>query len=241
MKTIRPLFIVFILLLLAGTGFMGTCIDITGIKGDGDVIKEKRDVSGFVSLQVSGAFEVFLYQGKSESLTIEADRNLMEVIKTEVKGDKLKIYTEENIKSYTKMNIYLTFEDLEMIDISGAVEVSSDEMLSFDELNLEGSGASELDLKLEASTLKADFSGASEINLDGMAKYVVFDLSGASEIDATSFEIKHCELDVSGASDAKLYVTDNLEVNVSGAASVRYKGSPQVSSDISGAGSLKKY
>jgi len=241
MKTIRPHFIVFILLLLAGTGFMGTCIDIQGIKGDGDVVKEKRDVSGFMSLEVSGAFEVFLYQGKTESLTVEADKNLMDIIKTEVKGDKLRIYTDENIKSYTKMNIYLTFEELEMIDISGAVEVSSEDLLIFDELSLEGSGASELDLKMEVASLNADFSGASEINLSGMAKTAIFDLSGASEIDAVDFEVKHCELDVSGASDARLFVTDNLEVNVSGAASVRYKGSPQLSSDISGAGSLKKY
>jgi hypothetical protein len=241
MKTIRPLFIVFILLILAGTGFMGTCIDIQGIKGDGDVVKEKRDVSGFVSLEVSGAFEVFLYQGKTESLTVEADKNLMGIIKTEVKGDKLRIYTDENIKSFTKMNIYLTFEELEMIDISGAVEVSSEDLLIFDELSLDGSGASELDLKMEVANLNADFSGASEINLSGMAKVAIFDLSGASEIDAIDFEVKHCELDVSGASDARLFVTDNLEVNVSGAASVRYKGSPQLSSDISGAGSLKKY
>jgi hypothetical protein len=241
MKTLRPIFIIFLMLLLAGSGIMGTCVDVKGIEGDGDVVKEKRDVSGFLSLEVKGAFEVFLFQGKSESLTVEADKNLMTIIKTEVKGDKLRIYTDESIKSFTKMNIYLTFEDLEMIDLSGAVEISADEKLRFEELSLDGSGASELDLIMEVASLNADFSGASEINLAGSAQSAIFDISGASEIDAYDFEIKHCELDVSGASDARIYVTDNLEVSVSGAATVRYKGNPQLSSDISGAASLKKH
>ncbi len=241
MKTTRTYLAIFILLLLASSGLMGSCLDITGVKGDGNVVKEDRDVSGFTSLEVSGAFHVYLYQGKSEALTIEADKNLMQYIKTEVKGDRLEIYTDENINKATKLNIYLTFEELEMIDISGAVSVTSEEMLQFDELDIDGSGASEINLKINAASLNADFSGASEINLYGKAQTATFDLSGASEIDALEFEISHCELEVSGASDARIHVTGNLEVEVSGAASVRYKGKPHVQSDISGAGSLKPY
>ncbi len=239
MKTTKTFLIIFSLLLLASTGLMGSCIDITGEKGDGNVVKEDRQVSGFTSLEVSGAFQVFLYQGKSESLTVEADQNLMPLIKTEVKGDRLKIYTEGSIKKATKMNIYLTFEELEMIDISGAVSIKSDDMLHFDELVLDGSGASEIHLNMDVAVLNADFSGASEIDLAGSAKSASFDLSGASEIDAYEFVIAHCELDVSGAAEANIHVSDNLEVDISGAASVRYKGNPRVSSDISGAGSLK--
>jgi hypothetical protein len=241
MKTTRTFLIIFSLLLLASTGLMGSCVEIIGEKGDGNVVKEDRKVSGFTSLEVSGAFNVYLYQGKSEALTLEADQNLMALIKTEVKGDKLRIYTEGNIQKATKLNVYLTFEELEMIDISGAVSVSSEEVLEFTELYFDGSGASEIDLHMNTDVLKADFSGASEINLTGTAKTANFDLSGASEIDALEFEIANCELDVSGASDARIHVSENLEVSISGAASVKYKGNPHVSSDISGAGSLKSY
>jgi len=228
-------------MLLASTGLMGSCIDLTGEKGNGKVVKEERNVSGFTSLEVSGAFQVFLYQGKSEALTVEADENLMQYIKTEVKGDRLKIYTDEDIRKATKLNIYLTFEELEMIDISGAVTITGEGLMEFSELDLEGSGASEILLNINVDQLNADFSGASEIELIGSAKNVSFDFSGASSIDAYEFVISHCELDVSGASDARLNVSGNLEVDISGAASVRYKGSPHVSSDISGAGSLKSY
>ena len=241
MKTTRIFLVIFISMLFASTALMGSCIEITGVKGDGNVVKEDREVSGFTSLEVSGAFEVFLYQGKTESLTVEADKNLMELIVTEVKGDKLRIYTKENIKKATELNVYLTFEELEMIDISGAVSIEGEGVFEFDELHLDGSGASEINMEMNVSSLHADFSGASEIELSGTAGSASFDISGASEIDALDFKISHCELDVSGAAEAKVHVIDMLEVNVSGAASVRYKGDPRVSQDVSGAGSIKEY
>ena len=242
MKTKRSMAIFIAFLILGGSGLMGSCIPIAGERGNGNVVKQERKVTGFTSLEVSGAFTVYLYQGNSESLTIEADENLMEYIVTEVKGDRLEIYTKnKSIQKFTKMNIYLTFEELEMIDISGAVNIIGEDMMKFDELTIDGSGASEIKLMLVVDVLRADFSGASEIELAGEAKVAKFDLSGASDIDAYDFIIEHCELDVSGASDARIHVTANLEIDVSGAASVKYKGSPKVSSDVSGAGSLRSY
>lgn len=239
MKTKRSMTFFIAFLLLASSGLMGSCVFE---KGDGDVVKEDRSVSGFTSIEVSGAFTVYLYQGKSEALTVEADKNLMQYIVTEVNGDKLEIYTrKKTIQKFTKMNIYLTFEELEMIDISGAVAIIGEDKMSFDELAIDGSGASEILLNMDVSVFRADFSGASEIELSGEAKTAQFELSGASEIDAYDFIIEHCELDVSGASDARIHVTGNLEVDVSGAASVKYKGSPQLNSDVSGAGSLRSY
>jgi hypothetical protein len=242
MKTKRTITVMMAFILMFGTGLMAGCIPEEGIKGDGNVVKEERNVSDFTSLEVGGAFTVYLYQGNKESLTIEADKNLMEFIRTEVKGDRLKIYTEDkSINKFTKMNIYLTFVDLEMIDVSGAADLLGKGKMQFKDLTLEASGASELEMELEVDMLRADFSGASEVELMGKAGSVRCECSGASEFDALDFMIKHGEFDVSGASDAKVNVSDMLEVEVSGAASLKYKGSPQIKSDVSGAASLRSY
>jgi hypothetical protein len=84
MKTGRPMFYIFALILLGCTGLMGTCVFDGGVEGDGNVVKESRAVEGFTALQAGSAFEVFLLQGEEESLTIEADQNLMQYIVTEV-------------------------------------------------------------------------------------------------------------------------------------------------------------
>jgi hypothetical protein len=171
---------------------------------------------------------------------IEADENLLELIRSEVRGSTLVIDTRENIRNSKEMNLYITFKDLSDMDLSGAVEVKSDGKLKFGDLSIDGSGASEITLELDADRLECDFSGASEIELMGKADYCSIDNSGASELDAYDFIVGEYNIEISGAGEAKIHCTDVLTARISGAASIRYLGDPKVDSRVSGAGSIKK-
>jgi len=228
--------LIFGLITLAST----SCMFMDGVDGNGKVVKETRDVSSFDAIKIGGAFEVYLSQGSSEGLEVEADENLLDLIRTEVRGGTLVIDTKENIRNSKEMNLYITFKDLEKLDLSGAVEVKSKGKLKFDDLTIDGSGASEITLELEADKLECDFSGASEIELSGKAKYCSIDNSGASELDAYDFVVGEYNIEISGAGDAKIHCTDVLTARISGAASIRYQGDPKVDSRVSGAGSIKQ-
>jgi len=239
-KQIRTTGILMLMFLFVSIMLSG-CEIYYGEKGNGNVIKEDRKISSFNAIEVSGAFDVHLTQGSKESLVVEADENLMGLIITEIKGGKLKIYTKENIKKAKELNIYLTFVNIDDIDISGAVELESENKLKFDDLKIESSGASEIELELRVNVMEIETSGASEINLRGKANIVNLSSSGASEMEALDLETATFNIDISGAGEAKIFVIETLNVDVSGAASIRYKGDPTVSSSISGAGSVRKY
>lgn len=238
MKKNAVLFNLFFLLMLSSVS--AGCMDLLdGIKGDGNVVKEERSVKSFDAIDISGAFDVYLTQGGSESLVVEADENLMEIIVTEVVNGTLKIYNKKGIRKAEELNIYLTFKDLESMEISGAVEIRGENRFDLDELQIEGSGASEIELSLKAELLEADFSGASEMDLSGYCKEMKLDVSGASELNAVDLEVEVLRMDVSGASEARVFVTQELHIDASGASSVRYKGSPKVYKHSSGASSVK--
>lgn len=211
-----------------------------GIDGNGNVVKETRDISSFDAISVGGAFNVILTQGNTESLVVEADENLQQIIKTKVKGKTLHITTEQNIRNSKAQNLYISFKNLEDIDISGACNLEATNALNFSSLSIEASGASEVDLEFTAETLSCDLSGASEIKLSGEVKNCRIESSGASEISAYDLITENMELRASGASEAKLHATETLKVRGSGASSVRYMGNPRIDSDVSGAGSVKK-
>ncbi len=234
--TVVALSLMFGLVTLASS----SCMFMQGVDGNGKVVKETRNVSNFDAIKIGGAFEVYLSQGSSEGLVIEADENLMDLIKTEVRGGTLVIDTKENIRNAKDLNLFITFRDLEKMDLSGAVEVKSDGKLKFDDLTIDGSGASEIELELETDKLICDFSGASEIELTGSANYCSIDNSGASEITAYNFVVKEYLIEISGAGDAKIHCTEILKARISGAASIRYQGNPKVDSRVSGAGSIKQ-
>lgn len=205
--------------------------------------RQDRQVRNFNKIEVSGAFHVTLTQGAAEKLTIEADEDIMPKIITEVKGGTLIIRLENNahLRNSGELNIELTFINLDGIDLSGAVKLEGSNLMKFEKLEIEGSGASKTELNLSATMLECDLSGASEISLKGNAPVLEVELSGASNMDAETFMTRTCNLSCSGASKARVYVTETLKVEGSGATYVSYKGNPaSVESDMSGASKLSK-
>jgi hypothetical protein len=231
-----------IILTLLFTLNSGCSYAFNGIKGNGNVVKQTRELSSFTALEVGGAFHIVLKQGDKESVVVEADENLIEFIVTEVRGKSLVIKTSEEIHDSKVLNIYLTFKTLDEMEVSGACKLSSEDKLSFSELELECSGASDIILKMTATDLNLDLSGASQINLFGSANTVNLDLSGASDLEAFELEVDKYSADISGASSAEIFVRTELTSDVSGAASLKYKGDPSTATnDVSGAASVKKY
>jgi len=242
MKTITRVTAVFATILMFSFSLQSCYFNgINNINGNGNVVKQDREVSAFSGIDVGGKYEIVLTQGEKESLSIEADENLLEYIETKVKDGVLYINSTESIGKCKALVVNITFKELDNLDLSGACDVWAEEKLAFDRLEMECSGASEIDLKINATYIEFDFSGASEIKLEGEAGEIDLDCSGASEFYAEEFEVENYTIDCSGASSCRLFVTNKLDVESSGASSIRYKGNPQIiNKDVSGAASIKE-
>ena len=154
----------------------------------------------------------------------------------------LKIKTTEDIRDSEALNIYITFIELKGLDISGACSLVGENKFNLGDIEMECSGASNVEMRIDAMEIEMDFSGASDIELAGSADKVNLDLSGASSLDAYDLDVKKLSAEVSGASHVKISVSDELSADVSGAASLKYKGEPTITNyDVSGAASIKKY
>ena len=178
------------------------------------------------------------------SVVIEADEEILKYITTEVDGGTLKIGMKKpkpscwnNVKT---MNVYITVADLESIGLSGAVEFTTESKMKGDELGMEVSGATEVDLKLDYQKVKIVLSGASELDIEGQAQEVIVKSSGASEIDAFEFQVENLSVYASGACEAKVNATGTLKISASGACDVKYKGGASVDVHTSGVSSVKK-
>ncbi len=240
MKTIKRIGLVILLTGLVAA-MPSTSFAKKYVRGNGNVKKETRKVSSFNAIDISSAFEIYLTQGNSESLVIEADENLLDVIITEVRGGVLKIYVDENIRNSKTMKAYISFKMLSMIELSGACNLHGENRFKLNNLEIEVSGASDIQMDFTASKVYLDLNGASEIEFSGSANQLIIDASGASDLHAQDFEVKDCSIDASGASTIRVFVTDELSVDASGASTVRYKGSPGISIDTSGASSIRRY
>ena len=72
--------------------FSASCKWTIGVvRGSCDLETEERDVSGFDEIYFSGMGNLVIEQGDEESLIIEADDNIIDLIETEVRGGELHI------------------------------------------------------------------------------------------------------------------------------------------------------
>jgi len=207
-----------------GLFFLGVLVvgcNYHGIRGNGDLIEENRDIAVFNKIDASGAFNIKVKAGEEPTLKISADQNLMKYIRTKVDGETLFIDSKKNLRPRKEITIWLTTEKLKSLDISGACEIEA-RNISAEKFNIDG-------------------SGAVEIKISGDVESFNVEISGACEINSRKFIANNVFIDASGASSINVYASNSLRTSLSGASDVVYSGNPLViKNDISGAASVKK-
>lgn len=193
---------------------------------------EQRSVASFNQINVANAFDVYLVQGNENALAVSAsDNEARSKIETYVKNNILYIKFNQDKKfwkgwSNNKINLkaYISFKDLEKINISGACNVIVVGSLKADKLDIHLSGASDMKGKINVNDLAVNLSGASDMDITGAVTNAKIDVSGASEFKGFNMVTDYCNAEASGASGIRVTVNKELTVHASGASDVGYKG-----------------
>ena len=189
----------------------------------GDVASEPRNVaSGFDEVELRGVGNLSIRQTGSESLSVEAEEDVLPKIRTEVEDGRLIVGPEPNatIHATEPINYELTVKDLSALEVSGAGNVDA-EGISTDEL---------------AVTI----SGTGDVKIAGRADSQQVDISGSGNYRAGALESKEAKVGVSGSGAALVNVSEALDAEVSGVGSVEYVGDPAVNERVSGVGRVSK-
>ncbi len=207
-----------LMLLLGGFVVLGCA---TEQRGSGTMASVTRDVSGFNEVALNGVGNLTIRQTGSESLTIEAEDNVLPEISTEVEGNRLTIETEYDMPAPTQpINYELTVRDLSALELPVAANVDASD--------------------ISTDSLDVTISGAGNMKIAGEADSQDIEISGAGDYQAEDLESEEAEIDISGSGKAVVRVSDHLHVEVSGSGSVEYIGNPTVSRDITGAGEVRR-
>lgn len=212
-----------------------------------------RKVSSFTAINVSNGIDLYLTQSGSTEVAVSASTDeYRDKIITEVEGGTL-IIKMDNKNSWfnwkywgnTKAKAYVSVKEVDAITASGASNVriitkvespklkirlsgASDfkGVLEVGVLNVEVSGASDLKGRLEAKSLVLNASGASSVELDGNVDDLSVDVSGASDAKLQELKAKGGVIHTSGASGAKVNVSQLLKLDATGASTIHYYGDP---------------
>ena len=207
--------------------FLLPAVHAQGVRGNGDVTTETRNVSSFNAIVVTGSVDVYLSQGEEEKVSVEADENLLEIIRTEVEGSTLHIYEKKNIRKAEARKVYITFREINSLIAKGATDIYGRTPLRSKTLELGISGASDVTLEIYTDELICRVDGAADAYLSGEAKAMIARVSGSSDLEAANLISQTCQVEASGASDAQVHATESLDAKASGSSDIEYRGNPK--------------
>ena len=212
------------------------------ITGSGNVITESREVSGFNGVSHTGIGRVIITQGDTESLTIQADDNLMEYITSEVKNDTLELGFDENVRFDSTSSITFTVGAIGIAEIgsTGTGSIELDE-LGTKNLHILKTGTGSISIgSLTATDLVVNADGTGKIEIAGTVVEQELDLKGTGNYDAPDLKSQTAQVGVTGTGSVVIWVLDALDVEITGISKVSYYGSPQVTQNITGTGTLTR-
>src|SRR5919199_763917 len=174
-----------------GTNQPRNMSDLTAILGSGNVVSESRNVSGFTEVALQSIGNLSIQQTGSESLTIEAEDNIIPKLRTEVNNGRLTIGVEPNtsIQTTKPINYKLTVKDLNALELSGAGRVDA-ENINTNNLKITNAGSGDVAASISANNLNVTQRGSGDVKMSGKADSQDVNISGSGSYQAENLESK---------------------------------------------------
>lgn len=200
------------------------------VEGSGNVVTKEVSVQSFDQLSVSGVFSVSLSQGSKEEVKIEADDNLQAYFEVKNEGSKLTVSMKKdvNISTKKKMKVYITFKKLKGMELKTVGDVSSDKILSFDDLKIDNKSVGAVDLKLSAATVDINNKSVGDVKLSGKADNVTIKNKSVGSLKAAEFAVQKMDIDNDGVGSAEVNAEKEIKVKDSFLGKVTNKGAATI-------------
>ncbi|MBC8083078.1 MAG: DUF2807 domain-containing protein, partial [Hymenobacter sp.] len=196
----------------------------------------------FNEISVLGPYRVVVRAGSAYRVKAAGSVRALNELRVECEGNKLVIRSRSRGFSGLNLNssgqkVLLTIEtpELDKLELVGAARADVGGFNSGD-LQVEQAGASQLRLQGNFNNLDLDLAGGCRATLEGKADELSVDGAGGCELAAADFTTRTADINMIGASKARLRVTENLKADAVGASVIEYSGNPgDVTKDATGA------
>lgn len=200
--------------------------------------------------------ELSLVRGPAAGITVEADDNLQDLVRTEAKDGSLRVWTDGSWTSKSTLKVTVTAPTFSGVAAMGAVRAKADVLTGGPGVVLlSAGGASQIDVgEVQGPGLKVSALGASnvavgksspetvEVWASGRSKVVLHATctkatvraEGAASVGDANFKTKTADVMVTGTSSVDMDIAEKLQADATGQSSITYGGDPEVKG-VSGA------
>ncbi len=210
------------------------------IKGEGQLVKDTREVLMFSKVKIDLPCNLMLTNSINTEVVIEAEKNILALIKTEVKSNTLIISSVKCLDRKEFINIIVSAPQYKELEFNNNGNVKNDNILQADKLKILISGSGNINLNTFVNKLNIELKGSGDAILLGATKELNINIKGSGNVDASKLNAFDADLSLSGSGNINVFANNKLNADVKGSGNVYYKGSPKLSVKINGTGKVEK-
>jgi hypothetical protein len=211
------------------------------VRGEGEVVKQEINLPAFDGVALGFSGDVILTPGNVQKVVVEAQQNIIDNIKRDVRGGTWNIEFIKGVKEAKKVVIYITMPTVRNLVLSGSGLMRS--TASFDQLkdlDISVAGSGNVSFEYNGQRTQLALSGSGDVQLFGKTTSLEIAISGSGDVSAAELVTGSCEVAISGSGDAAVHVNGDLKASIAGSGDVRYKGDASVKASIVGSGTVEK-
>ena len=210
--------------ILVGASLNACDINLHESRSSKPVKTEARETKTFERIQLMGSPTLYYTQGDTTSIQVEAPKNLLEYVVTEVKGNCLIVRLSNEAGSVIKQ---LAIPDMDDVKI----HVTSPDLI---EATLTGSGDFICYGKLDTDNLKLELKGAGDMTFDD----IICDNINTTLVGSGDIEIRHV---IAQTSSIELVGSGDLDISHDNVqrTDILLKGSGDIKANFQRCGEVK--
>ena len=213
------------------------------VQGSGRVVKQARQVGNFNGLSLAVPGHVELRIGNTESVTIEADDNLLPLLETVVEDGTLEIRpARRNLNLRSKsIRVVVQARSIEHLAVGGSGSIDAD-MLRAPRLKVAIGGSGSINLQgVQSDALSVSVGGSGDVKAaSGSTGKLSVSIGGSGDVDLGRVQADSAKVSIAGSGDATVWPRSELSVSVAGSGDVHYYGDPRVSKSSVGSGDVRR-
>jgi len=132
------------------------------IKGSKIVVDVFENLDAFNEIEINDGLEVSLMQTNANGYSLKIDSNLVDVVKFKVMDSVLKIYQTHRITSSKKLELAVTFQNLNKMTLRNGAKIEGQNKFILDSLAMTVSDNSNFELDVESQQTTIILNGSSK-------------------------------------------------------------------------------
>ncbi len=223
------------------TIFSSCAVDMFNkVTGNRNVVSiDRKATDNFIGVKVSTGLDLYISQGSKNTITVEADENLHDIIITEVENGILKIYSEKSIWKAKSRKVFVTVKTLEILKATSGSDVYGKGVINADEISISATSGADIKISIDAKSVETSSSSGSDINISGVTVNHASSATSGSSIDAYELVSKNVIAKATSGADINIYASEKIEAKANSGGDIDYKGNPkQINKKSSSGGSV---